>query len=46
MRTIVGIFAARDAVSRAVDRLREMRIAPERINILLPGGIELGHTAR
>ena len=37
MITVVGIFTSREAVERAIERLRALGIAEEHINCLLPG---------
>jgi len=40
MQTVVGIFTSREAAERGAERLRALGIAPEHINLLVPGASE------
>src|SRR5256885_2781011 len=40
MQTVVGIFTSREAAERGAARLRALGIAPEHINLLVPGASE------
>jgi hypothetical protein len=40
MKTVAGIFASREAAARAIQRLRDIGVRDDAINVLLPGGAE------